>query len=499
MHIIHIASELSPIAKVGGLGDVVYGLSKELVRQGHTVEIILPKYDSIDYSLLKNLKVHYRNLWSYEGPYRYNNTIWSAEVDGLSIRLIEPHHANFFFSRGQIYGCDDDIDRFLYFSRAAMEFLFKSNTMADVLHIHDWPTSIIALLQTDMYLQLGMKKIPTVLTLHNLEYQGTCTPKNLTQIGLRGEDYLTPDQLQDPINPLFLNLLKGGIEYAKALTTVSPSYEKEIKKIPGGHGLETTLIKHQKKLHGILNGIDEDFWNPEIDPYLAKRFPASAPFSTEKMELIAEGKKANKENLYKTLQLHLNAQKPLIACITRLVPQKAPFLIAEAFCHILKQGGQCIILGSAHCPNTNQLFLDLQKEHRSHPDGIILLDYNEALSHQIYAASDMFIVPSIFEPCGLTQMIALKYGSIPIVRKTGGLKDTIFDIDTATIPPSERNGFVFEKPEKEDLTKALDRAISLWHKNQKKWIELRKQGMEKDYSWREAAKKYVQLYNSLKA
>ncbi|MBS0628085.1 MAG: glycogen/starch synthase, partial [Verrucomicrobia bacterium] len=240
MHIIHIASELAPIAKVGGLGDVLYGLCKELHRQGHTVTIILPKYDTINYNLLKNLQVHYRDLWSYDGPNSYHNTIWSANLDDLHILLVEAHHPNYPFSRGSIYGSPDDIDRFFYFSRTCMEYLFKSNTKPDILHVHDWQTALIPILQKDMYQALGWKSIKTILTLHNLEHQGKCFPYHLTRTGLKGDDYLFEEKLQDPQNHHLLNILKGAILYADAITTVSSSYKKEIMKPPGGFGLHET-------------------------------------------------------------------------------------------------------------------------------------------------------------------------------------------------------------------------------------------------------------------
>ena len=497
MHIIHFASELAPIAKVGGLGDVVYGLSKELVRLGHTVEIILPKYDCIDYNLLKNIRICYRNLWSYDGAYQYNNTIWAAEVDGLSVLLIEPHHPNYLFSRGSIYNCEDDIDRFLYFSRTAMEFLFKSQRNLDVLHLHDWTVAIAPVLLQEMYLPLGMKQIPTVLTLHNVEHQGKCSPKNLSQIGLRGELYLQPSKLQDPKNPLLINLLKGGITYATALTTVSPAYEKEIQTPLGGHGLETLFYAHKEKITGILNGIDEDFWNPELDLYLTSRFNTYAPFSPLKLKEIEEKKADNKKELQKKLGLEESKDRPLIVCISRLVQQKSPLLIAHAFRHVLAKGGQCVILGSTDCEKTEKLFTDLSLEHSSTHQGAILLKYNEPLSHLIYAASDLFVVPSLFEPCGLTQMIALRYGSIPVVRKTGGLSDTIFDVDSDAHPKSQRNGFVFKNPTKKDLTEALDRAMTLYKTDKEKWTDLQKQGMQMDYSWKKAGQKYCTLYDTI--
>ncbi len=493
MHIIHFASELAPVAKVGGLADVLHGLSKQLVKEGHKVEIILPKYDTLRYDLLKNLKVCYRDLWSYEGPYRYNNTIWSCEVDGLTLFLIEPHHPRYFFNRGTIYGCDDNIDRFLYFSRAAMEFLFKSGKTPDVLHVHDWVAAVVPVLLKDMYLALGMKPIRTVLTLHNLEHQGTCSTKTFTHIGLLGDNYLTPNKLQDPVHPHCLNLLKGGIEYSDAITTVSPSYEKEIKTPSGSHGLSQFLIKHQKKLKGILNGIDEDFWNPEKDPFLIEMFPAHPPFTPDKIELINQKKAANKKALRKELGLS-DKKCPLVACISRLVPQKSPELIAEAFSYVISQGAQCVILGSTHSDDMLELFSALKKE--TDPlKGAIILDYNEALSHRLYAASDMIIVPSLFEPCGLTQLIALRYGTVPIVRNTGGLKDTIFDVDNSSKSNDQRNGFTFEGLEKKELRQTIDRALNLWKTDDQKRIELRTQGMAQDYSWKKAAKEYIKIYN----
>lgn len=494
MHIVHIASELTPIAKVGGLGDVVYGLSKELIKQGATVQIILPKYDSIHYNLLKNLKVYYRDLWSYEGPYRYNNTIWSAEVEGLSVLLIEPHHPKYFFGRGTIYGCEDDMDRFLYFARAAMEFLFKSESRPDIIHLHDWQAAVCSVLYKDMYLDLGFHVTRFVFTIHNLEYQGKCSPRNLTQIGLRGEDYLLASRLQDPLESHLINLLKGGILYADAVTTVSPTYKKEILTEEEGKGLHSVLLQKETKITGILNGIDEDFWNPEIDGYLAHKFPAHPPFTKEKWSSIEEGKAANKERLRSLLGLE-KTKAPLVACITRLVPQKGPVLIAHAFSHIIAKGAQCVILGSAYTEDIRELFAFLKSTCSG--QGAIILDYNEELSHVIYAGSDMLMVPSLFEPCGLTQMIAFRYGSVPIVRKTGGLRDTVFDIDNDSCPIAERNGFVFKKPEKKEFCETIDRALQCFEKDPKGWNELMKQGMKQDFSWKKAAKEYLSLYEKL--
>jgi len=483
MDIIHVASELAPVAKTGGLGDVVHGLCKELVRVGHTVRIILPKYDTIPRSLLQNLQVHMRDLWSYDGPNCYHNTVWSAKVDGLDVLLLEPHHPGYLFSRGAVYGCPDDTDRFLYFSRAVTEFLFKSNLKPDVLHLHDWQTAAIPALQKEIYEPLGYSPLKTLLTLHNPEHQGKCSPEQLSKIGLRGYECLDSGKFRDPLNPALTNLLKGGIVYADLLNTVSPSYKKELLEPKGSFGLEEILLENQKKLSGILNGIDEDFWNPETDPYLKVPFPAHTPFTKEKWKLTKKNKALNKKELRSQLGLS-DSKKPLFACVSRLVEQKSPLLIAHAFEYVLAKGAQCIILGSTYTKEMLSFFSSLQEKYNGKGEGVILLDYNEELSHRIYAGSDILLVPSLFEPCGLTQMIGLRYGSVPLVRKTGGLLDTV----------SNRNGFLFENPVKEELSSAIDFASDAFEADGDRWEELMQYGMSLDFSWKKAGAEYVDLY-----
>lgn len=492
MYIVQIASELAPVAKVGGLGDVLYGLSKELCRLGHTVEIILPKYDCLRLEETRNLKVESPEFWSYEGLGRFKNTVWSATVDNLRVLFIEPHHPGHIFSRGVIYGCKDDVDRFCYFSRAAMEFLYKTGRQPDAIHVHDWPTSLIPVLYEEMYKDLGYRTKGTVLTLHNMAHQGQCQLLNLNRAGLKAEKYLSPDKMQDPHNPKDLNLLKGGIVYANKITTVSPAYVREIQTAEGGFGLQDVLIRHNRKLKGILNGIDEEFWNPERDPHLVQHYPVHNVDQAILPRVLA-GKQQNRTHL----STHFGLQKksaPLIASISRLVPQKGPELIQHALYQTLEKGGQFILLGSSLDPSLKNSFEIMQKELKDNPDVAILMDNDEALAHQIYASSDMFVIPSIFEPCGLTQMIALRYGSIPIVRRTGGLADTVFDADSPSRPEEERNGFTFENPDPKEVGRALNRALTCYTKNREKWNSLILNGMRHDFSWKGAALEYVSVY-----
>lgn len=487
MYIVHIASELAPIAKVGGLGDVVHGLSKETQRHGNLVEVIIPKYDCIDYSLVKDLKVDTPELWSYDGPYKYNNTVWSASTDGLKIFLLEPHHPAYYFSRGTIYGCVDDIDRFIYFARAALEYLYKAGKRPDIIHLHDWHVALVAPLFKEMYIPLGFKAGDVVLTIHNLQHQGKCSPHNITRAGLRGEDYLLPNKMQDPSSPSLINILKGGIEYSDFVTTVSPTYEKEIKTVDGGCGLNAVLVKHQSKLKGILNGVDQTYWNPLSDSLIP------VPYSIENS---AKGKEANKSHLRK----HFNMKEgkgPLVCSITRLVLQKGPELIKHALLRTLEKDGQFILLGVAPASATDKMFRDLQKEMSKNKNVIIHLQQDEKLAHLVYAASDMIIVPSIFEPCGLTQMIALHYGTVPLVRATGGLADSVFDVDTSKRPEKERNGFVFDFPDPPGVNWVLDRAIECYAKDPKRWQTIVRHGMEMDFSWTKPAQEYIGIYKNL--
>ncbi|MEI8329076.1 MAG: glycogen synthase [Chlamydiia bacterium] len=491
MHIIHLSSELSPAAKVGGLGDVVHSLSMALIKQGHEVEVILPKYDTFDYALARNLQVHYRNLISYDGANTYNNTIWSCEVDGIRVLLIEPHHPSYFFSRGMIYGCSDDIDRFLYFTRAAMEFIFKSRRKPDAIHLHDWPVSIASTLQKDMYIHLGLEIGGTLLTLHNVEHQGQCRLDQIQRIGLDPTKYTLQKNPAESIN-----LLQQGIIDATVVTTVSPSYRKEIMTQEGGHGLGPTLKKHQQKIKGILNGIDYNYWDPKTDPHLQHHFSTHSINTVKKTEVVLTAKGESKKHLQKLLHLRAH-QGPLIACITRLVPQKGPQLIAAAIRETLKQNGQFILLGSEGSQELKNLFLLLQQEFAETKDFALVLERSEPLAHLTFAGADMIIVPSLFEPCGLTQMIALRYGSIPIVRSTGGLADTVFDIDESRIEQEQRNGFTFLEPSTKSMNEVMERAISTYKNRKELWITLIQNALRCDHSWNHSMDEYLTYYKQL--
>lgn len=496
MHIIHIASELAPLAKVGGLADVVLGLSRELSWKGHDIDIIIPYYDCIDSNQIRDLSIVTSDLLSYYNGEWIRNVVWMGWVENLKVYFIDPHHHRYFFNRGCFYGCEDDIERYLYFSRAAIEFIYKMQLNPDIIHLHDWQTAAIAPLYYNIYQEMGLTKPKIVFTIHNFEYQGKCATADLDRIGLKGDLELSEDKLQDPENTKIVNLMKGGIVYANYITTVSPTYAQEVLTTDLGRGLQKTLLKHKDKFSGILNGIDYSYWNPEIDRYLPSHYSPREIPANKKDHSLLNNKAYIKRFLRERLTLD-DGYKPIVSCITRLVPQKGIDLIEHALNYCLEHQGQFILLGSSPIPAIQEKFHALQMKYHDHPNVHLTLHHQEELAHLIYAGSDIFIVPSIFEPCGLTQMIALKYGSIPVVRRTGGLADTIFDVDDPSRPSPMGNGYVFDDPTQEAFEGALSRAFERWFNQPEEWRQLLIHGMQIDYSWNHPSNEYLNIYSTL--
>lgn len=496
MHIVHIAAEMTPVAKVGGLGDVVLGLGRELAARGHRVDIIIPKYDCLETSQVSDLTVALDPLVTHYDGKRLQSVVWKGWVEGLKVYFIEAPAVLSFFNRGTVYGCADDIERFLYFSRAALELLVQKAIHPQVIHLHDWQTAFISPLLRNGYSELGLTS-KTVYTVHNIEYQGHCDPAKLAHIGLDGSRYLGIDKLEDNHLPLSLNLMKGGIVYSDFVNTVSPTYAKEVLKPDGGWGLEKTLQAHQHKFVGILNGLDYTFWNPDNDRYVQRYRTTPEPVS-----LLADAthpisaKPFARQALREKLGL-ANERRPIVCSVSRLVPQKGPHLIKQALKRTLEKGGQFVLLGSSPTPEIEADFEALKAQFEGHPHVSINLRSSEELAHLIFAGSDITIIPSLFEPCGLTQLIALRYGTIPVVRRTGGLADTIFDVDVSGLPFEKTNGYTFDFPDAEGVNWALDRAIACWFDQPDRWHQLMTQAMAMDYSWSKSVDSYLDIYQRI--
>lgn len=490
MYIVQIASECAPVIKAGGLGDVVYGLSRELETRGHTVEIILPKYDCMRYDQIWGLHDAYRDLYVpwYGGA--IHCSVFCGWVHGRLCFFIEPHSEDFFFDRHCYYGCDDDNMRFAFFSKAALEFLLKSNKRPDIIHCHDWQTGLVPVMLFEMYKYHGLENQRVCYTIHNFKHQGIGGANTLQATGLNQESYYFQyDRLQDNFNPFALNFMKGGIVYSNFVTTVSPHHAWEARHTEIGYGLGHTLHTYQDKFIGVLNGIDYDVWNPEIDRYI--------PVNYGKEDL--EGKAKNKKALRERLLLQDDNDKPVIAFIGRLDEQKGVHLVHHAIYHSLSRDAQFVLLGSATESGINAHFWHEKQFLNDNPDVHLELGFNEELSHLIYAGADMIVVPSNYEPCGLTQMIGLKYGTVPIVRGVGGLVNTVFDRDyDESHPPEERNGYVFYQTDYHALEFSMDRAIGLWHGDPDAFQQLAIQGMNYDYSWNHPGADYLKIYEYIR-
>ncbi|KAI3741441.1 hypothetical protein L1987_59114 [Smallanthus sonchifolius] len=487
LHVIHIAAEMAPVAKVGGLGDVLSALSKALQKKGHLVEIVLPKYDCMQYESIQDLRVLDLVVESYFDGQLFKNKIWIGTVEGLPVYFIEPLHPAKFFWRGKTYGEPDDLKRFSFFSRAALELLHQAGKKPDIIHCHDWQTAFVAPLYWDLYAPKGLNSARICFTCHNFEYQGTAPASEVASCGLDIHHLNRPDRMQDHSSPDRINPVKGAIVFSNIVTTVSPTYAQEVRTSQGGQGLHGTLNAHAQKFVGILNGIDTDYWNPATDGYLRFQYNAND----------LEGKAENKKALQRHLGLSFSdSRRPLVGCITRLVPQKGVHLIRHAIYRSLELGGQFVLLGSSPVPNIRREFEEIAKKFENHEHVRLILKYDEALSHSIYASSDMFIIPSIFEPCGLTQMIAMRYGAIPIARKTGGLNDSVFDVDDDddTIPIQLRNGYTFVTPDEQGFNGAFDRAFNHYKSDNEGWKELINKVMNIDFSWDTSASQYEELY-----
>jgi starch synthase len=488
LFIVQITPEMAPVAKVGGLADVVFGLSRELAIRGNHVEIILPKYDTLRYDHIFEMHEVYRDLWVpwYEGA--IHCTVYFGFVHGRKCFFIEPHSHDNFFNRGAVYGYNDDIARYAFFSRAAIEFLWKAGKHPDILHCHDWQTALVPVFLYEIYQQLGMTHPRACLTIHNFKHQGVTGAELLRATGLhQPERFMDYNRLRDNHHANALNLLKGGIVYSNFITTVSPRYAFETKDQGQGFGLEPTLHTHHMKYGGVVNGVDYDVWNPEVDHHLPARYGLDN----------IEGKYDNKRALRHRLMLADN-EKPIVAFIGRLDPQKGLELVRHAIFYTLERGGQFVLLGSSPDQAINNDFWGLKHMLNESPDCHLEIGFDEDLAHLIYAGADIILVPSQFEPCGLTQLIALRYGTIPVVRTVGGLADTVFDKDYSDRPLHERNGYRFDTYDGSGLESALGRALDCYYQFPEHFRELMKNAMRTDYSWNRPGQDYLNIYDFIR-
>jgi starch synthase len=474
--ILFVTSEAYPLIKTGGLGDVCSSLPKALTELGQDVRVLLPNYPSLktvgDVHFLCSLRIDNHPITIFETTIPDSPVItWLVDCPDLFNTVGNPYLDE------QGIPWANNAERFSLFCRVAVEVAMDKvnrNWKPDIVHCNDWQSGLVPAL-----LSLETDRPKTVFTIHNMAYQGLFPVQSVYSLNL-------PGQLWNPNGLEFfgmLSFIKGGIAYSDRITTVSPTYALEIQTAAYGYGLEGLLAYRGDDLVGIINGIDTDEWNPDVDPYISHHYNVNS----------LHEKQHNKSELQRRLNLPVNDSIPLFGLISRLVEQKGIDMVIECLPDMVDLPMQLVLLG-----NGDKIFEQrLQNLARLYPDKIvIIIDYNESLAHQIEAGADVFLMPSRFEPCGLNQMYSQRYGTIPIVRKTGGLADTVIDAMPESLANHSATGIVFKEAHAGALLEAIKRAILLYH-NHDTWRQLQTNAMHRDFSWRSSAEQYIALYHSI--
>ncbi|MFW6294818.1 MAG: glycogen synthase GlgA [Halanaerobium sp.] len=471
LRILFVASEADPFIKTGGLADVAGSLPQALREEGHDVRLVIPEYRQVPEKYKERMEsvCHFRTNLAWRDRYLGVNKL---EEDGVPVYFIDN---KYYFDRDSLYENEDKHEQFAFFSQAVLDMLPIIDFQPDVIHANDWQTGPLPVLFADRYRQQSFyKDIKTVFTIHNIRYQGQFGGEAAGDVlGLAPHHWESGNIRHNGL----LNYMKSGIMYADKVTTVSESYAQEIQTSYFGEGLDYALRMRGDDLSGIINGISYDKFNPETDKNLAVRY--------SKGEI--DKKIANKVHIQQKLGLEVNGDKPLIGFISRLVEQKGIDLVQAVFDEIMNTGAQFLILGTGF--REYEEFLKAKQE--EYPDNLsVNIMYDSQLADQIYAGSDMFLMPSRYEPCGLSQLISFRYGTIPIVRETGGLNDTVIAYNEET---GEGTGFSFSNYNAHDMLSTIERAVSFYDKKGI-WNKLVSRVMDLDYSWHNSAQKYAELY-----
>ncbi len=476
--ILFVSSEAVPYIKTGGLADVVGSLPKYFDRNEYDVRVMLPKYACMDAAFLPNLRFvchFYVNLnWrkQYVG-------ILESEYRGIHYYFVDNE---FYFAGSSPYNnIYEDVEKFAYFSKAVLASLPYIDFAPDVIHCHDWQTGLVPVyLHTAFGDDNFYAGIKTVFSIHKLKFQGRWRIREVIDITGLPEQIFNDKELESYGEA---NYLKGGVVYADAVTTVSPSYANEITTQEGGEGLHGLMNARRNVLHGILNGIDYDEFNPQTDPYIESNFSSKS---------VLSGKKANKAALQKELGLPVRESAFVIGIVSRLTEQKGFDLVSYIMDDLVSRlDVQIVILGTGESKFENVF----HHFHSQYPDKVsAYIGYSEEKAHKIYASADAFLMPSLFEPCGLSQMMSMRYGTIPIVRETGGLKDTVQAYNEYE---NTGTGFSFCNFNADDMKHVIEYAYHVFRDERKAWEDMMQRAMAQDFSWNKSAGEYEKLYDSL--
>lgn len=479
LDVVFVSPEAAPFAKTGGLADVAGALPVALKALGCNVTLILPLYRDVRASNAR-LESAVFEVSVPVGGRLIKAGVFRGDLDDVDVFFIE---CDEFFDRTRLYGTDDrdyfdNLERFSFFSRAALEVIKTGHIKADIIHSNDWQTGLVSAYLKDIYAKdPHFSNTASVFTIHNIAYQGIFPAGQYDIIGL-SPALFSPEGLEFWGS---VSLLKAGITFSDAITTVSPTYAKEIQTPENGGGLEGVLLGKKDRLYGILNGADYKLWNPETDALI----PAN--FSAEDMA----GKQSCKKSLLKKFGLKSKKAVPVLGIVARLTEQKGFDILLEAMPELMDNEIRLVILGTGEA-KYKQL---IEESARKYPDKLSFrFGFDVKLSHLVTAGSDIFLMPSRFEPCGLNQIYCMKYGTIPVVRGTGGLNDTVRDVSTGM----DATGFKFAGYSKDSLLEKAGEALSIF-KDTNAWDALVRNAMKEEFSWQEAAKKYIEVYNKAQA
>lgn len=475
MKVLFASGEAAPFFKTGGLGDVAYALPKEMVKQGLDVRVVLPNYSQMPAKYQEQLTelAHFRFQL---GPKNVYCGIKTLALEGVTYYFIDNLS---YFDRTGIYGEWDDGERFGYFATAIIEMLEVIDWIPDIIHCNDWHTAMVPVLLVDRYhWKEKLQGIRKVFTVHNMRFQGIYEPHILESVFGTGHNTFTEDGLK-----FFdlVNFMKGAINFSDRITTVSPTYAEEIKTPAFGEQLDEALRYNSWKLSGIINGIDYDLNNPETDPLIPHHFSIDD----------VSGKALNKKALQAKTGLPERDDVPLIGIVSRLTDQKGFQLVEEVLEELLQQDIQVVVLGTGD-PQFEQSFRYFEMQYPDKIRSLIMFDLE--LAQLIYAGSDLFLMPSAFEPCGLSQMMSMRYGTLPLVHETGGLRDTVEPYNQYT---GAGTGFSFDIFSSRVMAETIYRALDVYKNHPAHWQQLVKQAMSRDFSWEKPAKAYIDLYQEL--
>lgn len=490
MKIILASSEVVPFAKTGGLADVCGALPQELEKLGHEVNVFMPFYRCVkEKSDVHHVESTGQRLEIPVGSLVEEGTLFKTKLPGSNVTVWLVGHDEY-FNRSGLYGengqdYEDNCERFTFFSRSVMESIRILELKPDLIHVNDWQTGLIpALLKCEYHQNPIYENIASLMTVHNLAYQGSFVADKMSITGLDWKHFIYEEM------EFYgrLNLLKTGLAFADAINTVSPTYAEEIQTPEQGCGLEMVLQHRSADVSGIINGIDGNDWNPAVDELIPQKFDRDS---------WPAGKATCKAELQKYGRLHQNSDVPLIGIVGRLATQKGWSLILPVMRRWLEDPqnhAQWVVLGTGD-PDFHVVLSTLQQQFAGQLS--VTLDFSNQLAHLIEAGSDIFVMPSEYEPCGLNQMYSMAYGTVPVVRSTGGLADTVVDASLETLGNDTANGFSFTHFSAEALEHTLHRAMRMYYEDKQCWHQLVNKGMSQDWSWTASAKAYQTLYSRL--